>query len=150
MPIGDRRSVPGISPFRRLTRVELVPGRPVTYVSVDPRRTLADVIREECGQTGTHLGCEHGVCGACTVRIDGVAATRPGQRADAAARIEIIGDTMVLLTIDQQWEGDEQGTSTSKFEIIDLSDPGHPVHAKTLVLPVFHFPGKLNFREKIT
>lgn len=41
-------------------------------VSVDPRRTLADVIREECGQTGTHLGCEHGVCGCCTVIVDGV------------------------------------------------------------------------------
>jgi len=40
-------------------------------VTVDARRTLADVIREECGQTGTHLGCEHGVCGACTVLVDG-------------------------------------------------------------------------------
>ncbi|MEE8516292.1 MAG: (2Fe-2S)-binding protein [Alphaproteobacteria bacterium] len=41
-------------------------------VSVDARRTLADAIREECGQTGTHLGCEHGVCGSCTVLLDGV------------------------------------------------------------------------------
>ena len=40
-------------------------------VSVDARRTLADVIREDCGQTGTHLGCEHGICGACTVIVDG-------------------------------------------------------------------------------
>jgi carbon-monoxide dehydrogenase small subunit len=40
-------------------------------VSVAPRKTLADVIREECGQTGTHLGCEHGICGACTVIVDG-------------------------------------------------------------------------------
>lgn len=40
-------------------------------VSVEPRRTLADAIREECGQTGTHIGCEHGVCGACTVLVDG-------------------------------------------------------------------------------
>ncbi len=39
-------------------------------VSVDPRWTLADVIRDQCGQTGTHLGCEHGVCGACTVLVD--------------------------------------------------------------------------------
>ena len=41
-------------------------------VNVDPRRTLADVIREECGQTGTHLGCEHGICGTCTIIVDGV------------------------------------------------------------------------------
>ena len=38
---------------------------------VEPRRTLADLLREELGLTGTHLGCEHGVCGACTVLLDG-------------------------------------------------------------------------------
>ena len=38
---------------------------------LEPRRTLLDVIRDECGLTGTHMGCEHGVCGACTVLIDG-------------------------------------------------------------------------------
>ena len=40
-------------------------------ISVEPRRTLVDAIREDCGQTGTHIGCEHGVCGACTVLLDG-------------------------------------------------------------------------------
>ena len=40
-------------------------------VEVEPRRTLVDAIREDCGQTGTHIGCEHGVCGACTVLVDG-------------------------------------------------------------------------------
>ena len=39
-------------------------------VSVEPRRTLADALRMDCGLTGTHLGCEHGVCGACTVLLD--------------------------------------------------------------------------------
>ena len=39
-------------------------------VSVEPRRTLADALREDCSLTGTHLGCEHGVCGACTVLVD--------------------------------------------------------------------------------
>ena len=39
-------------------------------VTVEPRRTLADALREDCGLTGTHLGCEHGVCGACTVLLD--------------------------------------------------------------------------------
>ncbi len=41
--------------------------------SVEPRKTLADFLREDCGLTGTHLGCEHGVCGACTVLLDGQA-----------------------------------------------------------------------------
>jgi aerobic carbon-monoxide dehydrogenase small subunit len=40
-------------------------------IRVEPRRTLADAIRDDCGQTGTHVGCEHGVCGACTVIVDG-------------------------------------------------------------------------------
>lgn len=40
-------------------------------IAVEPRRTLADALREDCGLTGTHLGCEHGVCGACTVLVDG-------------------------------------------------------------------------------
>ena len=38
---------------------------------VDARRTLADFLREDLRLTGTHLGCEHGACGACTVTIDG-------------------------------------------------------------------------------
>ena len=42
-------------------------------VTVEPRKTLADTLREDCGLTGTHLGCEHGVCGACTVLLDGAA-----------------------------------------------------------------------------
>ena len=37
---------------------------------IEPRRTLLDVIRDDCGLTGTHMGCEHGVCGACTVLLD--------------------------------------------------------------------------------
>ena len=40
---------------------------------VEHRRTLAEFLREDCGLTGTHLGCEHGVCGACTVLVDGAA-----------------------------------------------------------------------------
>jgi aerobic carbon-monoxide dehydrogenase small subunit len=39
-------------------------------VNVEPRKTLADSLREDCRLTGTHLGCEHGVCGACTVLVD--------------------------------------------------------------------------------
>jgi aerobic carbon-monoxide dehydrogenase small subunit len=41
--------------------------------SVPPRLTLADYLREHCRLTGTHLGCEHGACGACTVLLDGQA-----------------------------------------------------------------------------
>ena len=44
-----------------------------THGTVEPRVTLADFLREKCGLTGTHLGCEHGACGACTVLLDGQA-----------------------------------------------------------------------------
>jgi carbon-monoxide dehydrogenase small subunit len=40
----------------------------------EPRRLLVDFLREDLGLTGTHVGCEHGICGACTVLVDGVAA----------------------------------------------------------------------------
>ncbi|HSJ28078.1 MAG TPA: (2Fe-2S)-binding protein [Acidimicrobiia bacterium] len=39
--------------------------------SVEPRMTLADFLRDAVGLTGTHLGCEHGVCGACTILVNG-------------------------------------------------------------------------------
>ena len=39
--------------------------------AAEARKTLADFLREDLGLTGTHLGCEHGVCGACTVLLDG-------------------------------------------------------------------------------
>ena len=41
--------------------------------TVPARKTLADFLRQDCNLTGTHIGCEHGVCGACTVMVDGVA-----------------------------------------------------------------------------
>jgi aerobic-type carbon monoxide dehydrogenase small subunit (CoxS/CutS family) len=42
-------------------------------IRVEPRKTLVDAIREDCGQTGTHIGCEHGICGTCTIILDGEA-----------------------------------------------------------------------------
>ena len=39
-------------------------------IRVEARKTLVDAIRDDCGQTGTHIGCEHGVCGTCTVIVD--------------------------------------------------------------------------------
>ena len=47
-------------------------GRPTTGYA-EPRMLLSDFLRQELGATGTHVGCEHGVCGACTVRVEGKA-----------------------------------------------------------------------------
>ncbi|HTW41947.1 MAG TPA: 2Fe-2S iron-sulfur cluster-binding protein, partial [Solirubrobacteraceae bacterium] len=53
--------------------VELTVNGARRRLRVDPRKTLADTLREDLQLTGTHLGCEHGVCGACTVLLDGKA-----------------------------------------------------------------------------
>jgi carbon-monoxide dehydrogenase small subunit len=56
------------------TRIVLTVNGVLSDTQVDPRHTLADFLREDLRLTGTHLGCEHGVCGACTVLIDGSSA----------------------------------------------------------------------------
>jgi aerobic carbon-monoxide dehydrogenase small subunit len=58
------------APSERLAVRFTVNGRPVEQV-VEARRALSDFLREDLGLTGTHVGCEHGVCGACTVLVDG-------------------------------------------------------------------------------
>ncbi len=57
--------------FEERREVRLMLNGTPTTLDVAARRTLADAIREDAGLTGTHLGCEHGVCGACTVLLDG-------------------------------------------------------------------------------
>ena len=58
---------------RDLREVSVTVNRVPHRAVVEARRTLADFLREECLATSVHLGCEHGVCGACTVLLDGVA-----------------------------------------------------------------------------
>ena len=57
------------SPFTRTVELE-VNGAPFAR-TINVRRNLADFLRHDLGLTGTHVGCEHGVCGACTVLVDG-------------------------------------------------------------------------------
>jgi aerobic carbon-monoxide dehydrogenase small subunit len=59
-----------LPPSERLCVRMTVNGRPVEH-TVEARRSLADFLRDDLGLTGTHVGCEHGVCGACTVLVDG-------------------------------------------------------------------------------
>ncbi len=81
VPGRGRRARRDAGPRSRAGESGRVNELPVSFVAngvpyrvfVEPRKTLADCLREDCGLTGTHLGCEHGVCGACTVLVDGVA-----------------------------------------------------------------------------
>ena len=72
----------------------------LTELSVDARRTLSDVIREELGLTGTHLGCEHGVCGACTVLID-------GSPSRSCLTLAVQADGHEITTVEGLADGDE-------------------------------------------
>jgi len=57
-----------------MNTIELTVNRRAVHASVEPRTSLADFLRDERDLTGTHLGCEHGVCGACTLLLDGMPA----------------------------------------------------------------------------
>ena len=69
-------------------------------VEVEPRRTLVDAIREDCGLTGTHIGCEHGVCGACTVLVDGAPVR-------ACLMFAVQADRKAIRTVEGLATGDE-------------------------------------------
>jgi 2-furoyl-CoA dehydrogenase 2Fe-2S iron sulfur subunit len=64
--------MPVLKAGERHTVSFMLNGRPVSGLA-EPRLLLTDFMRHVLGATGTHVGCEHGVCGACTVRIDGIA-----------------------------------------------------------------------------
>ena len=54
-------------------RITLTVDGEIVFGAVEPRKTLLDFLRTDVGRTGVHAGCEHGVCGACTVIVDGLA-----------------------------------------------------------------------------
>jgi len=69
-------------------------------VDIEARRSLSDVIREDAGLTGTHLGCEHGVCGACTVLLDGAPAR-------SCLMLAVQADGADITTIEGLADGDQ-------------------------------------------
>jgi aerobic-type carbon monoxide dehydrogenase small subunit (CoxS/CutS family) len=77
-------------------------------VSVEPRTSLADCLRHELKLTGTHVGCEHGVCGACTVLVDG-AAVRSCLMLTAQA------DGAEIVTVEGLSNGDELSPLQASF-----------------------------------
>jgi carbon-monoxide dehydrogenase small subunit len=69
-------------------------------IRVEPRRTLVDAIRVDGGQTGTHIGCEHGVCGACTVLVEGAPVR-------SCLMFAVQADGKEIRTVEGLAEGDE-------------------------------------------
>ena len=91
--------------------------------SVPPRLTLADFLRDELGLTGTHLGCEHGVCGACTVFIEGrsaracltLAVQADGLRVDTVEGLDQFEETARLRRALSERHGLQCGFCTPGF-----------------------------------
>ncbi|MCX5084042.1 (2Fe-2S)-binding protein [Streptomyces sp. NPDC056121] len=77
-------------------------------VVLDPRRTLADTLRHELGLTGTHLACEHGICGACTVLVDG----RPAR---SCLMFAVQAEGRQVRTVESLGEGDQLGDLQQSF-----------------------------------
>lgn len=77
----------------------------------EPRMLLTDFLRGGLGATGTHVGCEHGVCGACTVQVDGIA-----QR--ACLTLAVQADGRELRTVEGLAEGPGEGTGEGKLGVL--------------------------------
>ena len=105
-PQSDTQALPLVLHRDITHRIDLVLNGESRTAQAEPRLLLTDFLRHSLGATGTHVGCEHGVCGACTVRIDGVA-----QRACLTLAVQCTGrrvDTIEGLAGDQQPLGDLQ------------------------------------------
>jgi aerobic-type carbon monoxide dehydrogenase small subunit (CoxS/CutS family) len=82
--------------------------------SVEPRLTLADFLRERLNLTGTHIGCEHGVCGACTVLVaDGEGPVLPMR---ACLMFAVQADGIELTTVEGMSKGDELNELQRAFQ----------------------------------
>src|ERR1035437_446772 len=77
-------------------------------VEGEPRLTLADCLRHHLRLTGTHVGCEHGVCGACTIIVDGAAVR-------SCLMLAVQAEGTELLTVEGLSEGDQLGPLQSAF-----------------------------------
>ncbi len=76
---------------------------------VEPRHTLADFLRNDLDLTGTHLGCEHGVCGACTILVDGEAVR-------SCLLLAVQADGAELMTVEGLADGDELHPLQAAFQ----------------------------------
>ncbi len=94
-------------PIERVSVRGVVNGRPVERL-VEPRQNLADFLRDELGLTGTHVGCEHGVCGACTVLVD-------GRSVRSCLMLAVQADGSEVLTIEGLADNGRLGTLQQAF-----------------------------------
>src|SRR5205085_6393320 len=89
---------PGETGMSEQRRIRLTVNGEVRTGQVEPRKLLVDFLREDLGLTGTHVGCEHGICGACTILVNGEAAR-------SCLMLAVQADGAELLTVEGLAEG---------------------------------------------
>jgi aerobic carbon-monoxide dehydrogenase small subunit len=114
---------------------------------VEGRKTLADFLRQELGLTGTHLGCEHGVCGSCTVLVDGSSARSCLMLAAQANGTEIT--TIEGLAVDGELNDLQQAMRDSHGFQCGFCTPGFMMTA-TELLRENPYPSEAEVREAIS
>jgi carbon-monoxide dehydrogenase small subunit len=114
---------------------------------VDGRKTLADFLRQELGLTGTHLGCEHGVCGSCTVLVDGASARSCLMLAAQANGTEIT--TIEGLAVDGELNNLQQAMGDGHGFQCGFCTPGFMMTATELLRENPH-PSEADVREAIS
>jgi carbon-monoxide dehydrogenase small subunit len=97
-----------VQPAQKLT-FELVVNGVSHSREVEARRTLADFLRDDLGLTGTHLGCEHGACGACTILVDGAPAR-------ACLMLAVQADGCAVETVEGLAQNDELNPLQQAFK----------------------------------
>jgi aerobic carbon-monoxide dehydrogenase small subunit len=115
--------------------------------AVDPRTTLADFLRVHLGLTGTHLGCEHGVCGSCTVLVDGASARSCLMLAVQADGLEIT--TIEGLAANGELSGLQQAMRDCHAFQCGFCTPGFLMTATELLQEEPH-PSEAQVREALS
>jgi aerobic carbon-monoxide dehydrogenase small subunit len=114
---------------------------------VDSRKTLADFLRQDLGLTGTHLGCEHGVCGSCTVLVDGASARSCLMLAAQANGTEIT--TIEGLAVDGELNSLQEAMRDGHGFQCGFCTPGFMMTATELLRENPH-PSEMEVREAIS
>src|SRR6476620_11306532 len=109
---------------------------------VDPRKTLVDFLRDDLALTGSHVGCEHGVCGACTVRVD-------GEIVRGCLMLAVQCDGATVETIEGMSDSGEIADLQTAFEQRNALQCGFCTPGMLLTAQELLANGKVPSREKI-
>jgi carbon-monoxide dehydrogenase small subunit len=127
--------------------IELTVNGTVRHGKVEARRILADFLREDLGLTGTHVGCEHGVCGACTVLVDGEPARSCLMLAVQARGAEV--RTVEGLAVDGQMNALQQAMWDSHGFQCGFCTPGFLMQITALLAETAN-PSEAEVREAVS